>query len=212
MTRGADCWLKNSGEIANSYNSWCQAPNDCQTYRLQPVELCPDGYQTVSELNDISGCGMEACGERYAVSSMDGCAEKCSGTEGCVAITWADVGEDRNHVAQQVCTLYSHATPNQMWGEQQVFCATEARLVPELDWSDHDAVMDAVAAGTWSAVQSATEESECPVGTVYFYCQQPGSSTDDYDYCGDNRSCPVNDVHDAPCCYCGGCMAPNGLA
>ena len=66
--------------------------------------------------------------------------------------------------------------------------------------------MEAVNNGFVTATQSATSESECGDGETFFWCQQPGSSTDNYDYCGNNGYCPVNGVNGVPCCYCGGCL------
>ena len=74
------------------------------------------------------------------------------------------------------------------------------------DVSNHAELMEAVNNGFVTATQSATSETECGDGETFFWCQQPGSSTDNFDYCGNNGYCPVNDVNGVPCCYCGGCL------
>ena len=74
------------------------------------------------------------------------------------------------------------------------------------DVSNHEVLMWAVNNGFVTATKSATSESQCGDGEIFFWCQQPGSSTDNYDYCGNNGYCPVNDVNGVACCYCGGCL------
>ncbi len=74
------------------------------------------------------------------------------------------------------------------------------------DYTNHDELMAAVENGFVVATQSATSETQCGDGETFFWCQQPGSSTDNYDYCGNNGYCPVNDVNGVACCYCGGCL------
>ena len=58
----------------------------------------------------------------------------------------------------------------------------------------------------------ASSATDCQAGETFFLCQQPGSSTDDFDYCGNNLYCPVNEVwaHIGPCCFCGGCLVSKG--
>ena len=74
------------------------------------------------------------------------------------------------------------------------------------DYSNHGELMAAVDNGYVVATQSANSESQCGEGETFFWCQQPGSSTDNFDYCGSNGYCPVNDVNGTACCYCGGCL------
>lgn len=74
------------------------------------------------------------------------------------------------------------------------------------DYTNHAELMAAVDNGYVISTQSATSETECGEGETFFWCQQPGSSTDNYDYCGNNSYCPVNDVNGNACCYCGGCL------
>ena len=74
------------------------------------------------------------------------------------------------------------------------------------DFTNHGELMAAVEDGFVEATRSANSESQCLDGETFFWCQQPGSSTDNYDYCGNNGYCPVNDVNGAACCYCGGCL------
>jgi hypothetical protein len=70
------------------------------------------------------------------------------------------------------------------------------------DFTNHDELMAAVDDGYVIVTSQANSPSDCGDGETYFWAQQPGSSTDDYDYCGDNGSNPLG-----PCCYCGGCLA-----
>jgi len=72
------------------------------------------------------------------------------------------------------------------------------------------AAYHAVQSGVLTATRTASGPSECHSDETYFLCQQAGSSTDNYDYCGDNSKCPVNSVHSFPCCYCGGCLKAAG--
>ena len=74
------------------------------------------------------------------------------------------------------------------------------------DFTNHEELMAAVDNGFIQATRSANSESQCGDGETFFWCQQPGSSTDNYDYCGNNGDCPVNGVNGVPCCYCGGCL------
>ena len=76
------------------------------------------------------------------------------------------------------------------------------------DYSNHDELMDAIDKGYVTVTKSASSESECSdPGEIFFWCGQPGSSTDDFDYCAMNGLCPVNSVHGGGgCCFCGGCL------
>jgi len=104
--------------------------------------------------------------------------------------------------------LLSHAS----WANTKAR-ATVAAQAPaqsafqQLDLTNHAAVQAAKNANMFTATRQATSASDCQAGERYFYCQQVGSSTDNYDYCGDNAKCPVNSVHSSACCYCGGCLA-----
>jgi hypothetical protein len=98
----------------------------------EPVDPCTDGYFASPDLNDIGGCGLQSCGERYSLYNIDQCAARCNALDTCLAYSWAELGEDRNHADQKVCTLYDSVTPNQNWAGtdgtfSQLFCA-----VPEL--------------------------------------------------------------------------------
>ena len=71
------------------------------------------------------------------------------------------------------------------------------------------AARDAVASGILEVTKRADDESQCNAenGEVYFWCQNDRQSTDGYDHCGDQSSCPVNSVHPRKqCCFCGGCL------
>lgn len=56
------------------------------------------------------------------------------------------------------------------------------------------------------AKRSENSELQCGDGETFFWFQQPGSSTDNYDNCGNNGDFPVNSVNGLPCSYCGGCL------
>ena len=79
------------------------------------------------------------------------------------------------------------------------------------NYSNHDELMEAVKNGYITVTRSASLQSECEEGEKFFWCQQSGTSTDDYDYCGNNEYCPVNDVNGVPCCYCGGCLVSDDV-
>ncbi len=69
---------------------------------------------------------------------------------------------------------------------------------------NHAGLMAAVDNWFIQATLSANSASQYGDGETFFWCQQPGSSTVNYDYCGNNGDCPVNGVNGVPCCYCGG--------
>lgn len=90
-----------------------------------------------------------------------------------------------------------------------------------IDFTNHDQVKEAYLGGRLDATRKADSAADCGADEVYFYCQQPGSSTDDFDYCRSNNLCPANKVHaaawvdgvtkpgdhvDGNCCYCGACL------
>ena len=67
--------------------------------------------------------------------------------------------------------------------------------------------------GRIRATRRANNAAECQAGETYFYCgpgPDQGSHTtiDGFNYCSQNGKCPVNAVYEGPCCYCGGCLAP----
>ena len=70
------------------------------------------------------------------------------------------------------------------------------------DFTNHELVQAAYHNGEFTVTKRASSAGEClPADGTFFWCQQPGSSTDNYDYCGHNYNCPFG-----PCCYCGGCL------
>ena len=71
--------------------------------------------------------------------------------------------------------------------------------------------MEAVQSGYIFVTKAANSEDDCDEGEVFFWAHNTNSSTDNYDYCADNGSNPVNEVHDAPCCNCGGCLNSNNI-
>merc|ERR1711937_20971 len=88
-------------------------------------------------------------------------------------------------------------------GRPEEVCVPSA---PAIDVTQHLAAYKAVSAGKMKATKAATKASQCASDETFFWCQNNGKSTDKYDYCGDNHKCPVNGVHSAKCCYCGGCL------
>merc|ERR1711968_6811 len=88
-------------------------------------------------------------------------------------------------------------------GRPEEVCVPSA---PAIDVTQHLAAYKAVSAGKMKATKAATKASQCASDETFFWCQNNGKSTDKYDYCGDNHTCPVNGVHSAKCCYCGGCL------
>lgn len=103
--------------------------SDCATVCPPPTTepgQCPVGMRIVGNPGaDIGGCGLQSCGDRYDLTTIDECAARCHDTPACNAFNWADFGQDRNHVGQQVCTLYAQDRPTSSWGSQQLFCAYE---------------------------------------------------------------------------------------
>jgi hypothetical protein len=89
---------------------------------------CPSGWRQAGEVGaDIGGCGLQSCGERYALSTARQCADQCSSRADCRGFNWAPRGADRNHADQDVCTMYNSDTPTSRWTGSdgsyiQVFC------------------------------------------------------------------------------------------
>jgi len=84
---------------------------------------CPEGTEQVGDINaDIPGCGLQGCGERYAIDTIEDCQSACAANSDCVAFTWAPIGGDRNHMDQSACTQYDSAVPTSTWGPNQIFC------------------------------------------------------------------------------------------
>ena len=93
---------------------------------LSPTEtlVCPGGSTQIGAINaDIGGCGLESCGARYDIPTIEDCQEKCFSNDNCLSFSWAPYGGDRNHVNQLVCTIYNGKVPNQVWGPYQILCA-----------------------------------------------------------------------------------------
>ena len=86
---------------------------------------CPYGTEQVGTLtsgNDISGCGMDNCKDRYNKTSIEDCAQHCKNTKGCKAFNWAPVGGDRSHPQLKVCGIYSSNVPSGSYGPKYIFC------------------------------------------------------------------------------------------
>jgi hypothetical protein len=100
-------------------------PNQIMCSRSSVAPLyCPAGSKQIGAVNaDIGGCGLESCDARYSDNSVEECSAHCTETYNCQAFTWAPLGGDRNHVTKRACTIYSSATPNQVWGPSQIMCS-----------------------------------------------------------------------------------------
>merc|ERR1712241_1668389 len=84
---------------------------------------CPSGSSEVEgDLNDIDGCGLTGCDDRYGYSSAVECLDACNARSDCASFTWCPMSGDKNHPGVKVCTLYSDDTPNQEWGPAQIMC------------------------------------------------------------------------------------------
>ena len=79
------------------------------------------------------------------------------------------------------------------------------------DYTNHIDLMEAVQSGYIFVTKAANSEDDCDEGEVFFWAHNTNSSTDNYDYCADNGSNPVNNVHNDPCCNCGGCLISNNI-
>ena len=80
--------------------------------------------------------------------------------------------------------------------------ASPAPAAVSFDFTNHELVEAAYHNGEFTVTKRASSADEClPADGTFFWCQQPGSSTDNYDYCGNNSNCPFG-----LCCYCGGCL------
>ena len=73
---------------------------------------------------------MENCEDRYGKVNIQMCKVACLYKPGCVAINWADLGGDQNHVDKLVCTLYDSDTPTHTWGTTQIFCKMDETAMP----------------------------------------------------------------------------------
>jgi len=109
------------------------APATTQAPVPEPA-VCPAGWIQMGEQGgDISGCGLQACSDRYspATASEALCAEACDAIEECDGFSYAPQYGDRNHESETVCTLYNSDTPTGSWTGSagtfiQVFCGREA--------------------------------------------------------------------------------------
>jgi hypothetical protein len=98
-----------------------EAPSTDEASPTAPT--CPEGTEQVGDINaDIPGCGLQGCGERYAIDTIEDCQSACAANSDCVAFTWAPIGGDRNHMDQSACTQYDSAVPTSTWGPNQIFC------------------------------------------------------------------------------------------
>ena len=79
-----------------------------------------------------------------------------------------------------------------------------------IDLTNHAAVNKAYKAGDLYSTKRASSAGECTApGEAYFYCQQSHDSTDGFDYCSQNKDCPIQKSFTnwiGGCCYCGGCV------
>lgn len=90
-----------------------------------PALQCPVGSVVVATNanNDIPGCGLTSCDDRYSQTSIEECEAACQQREACNGFTWAPLNGDKNHQGKAVCTLYSATEPTGVWGPSQIFCA-----------------------------------------------------------------------------------------
>lgn len=91
----------------------------------RPKLQCPVGSKLIANqggINDIGGCGLEGCENRYEnkhktiIDCKRACDEyhiKNKDKPKCRAFTWASKHGDRNHLDKTVCTLYSDKKPTQ---------------------------------------------------------------------------------------------------
>jgi Notch-like protein len=114
---------------------------------------CPSGSHAIGNVGaDIPGCGIDSCGARYQLDSIEECQSWCQQDSSCVAFTWAP-GTDKNHIGNLVCTRYTSTTPTSTWS-QQVFCALDdvedepATMVFGSVNTDHNSA-DVTVAGTF---------------------------------------------------------------
>lgn len=69
---------------------------------------------------------MQACEDRHDLDSLEACAARCSGEDGCVSFNWAAIGEDPFYPDGTTCTLYDVVPDAEMMtqnGDQQLLCA-----------------------------------------------------------------------------------------
>lgn len=86
---------------------------------------CPPGslHMYMGTLhNDISGCGLQGCGERYGLATSADCRDRCASNPRCKAFSWAPINGDQNHMTQTTCTIYNADRPTATWGPRSIFC------------------------------------------------------------------------------------------
>lgn len=101
----------------------------------EPLPICPPRWVQVGEHGaDISGCGLQACDQRYETLSEMECAESCDAMAGCEGFNWSPERGDKNHESSTVCTLYGSSAPTGTWygsaGYVQVFCTRAQTTEP----------------------------------------------------------------------------------
>eukprot|EP01084_Bolivina_argentea_P269591 458225_1 len=84
---------------------------------------CPVGSTQIGAINvDITGCGLEACDTRYNKSTVEECLIHCIKSASCRSFTWAPIGNEQSHPANNVCSIYSEESPTNTYGWNQIFC------------------------------------------------------------------------------------------
>lgn len=151
----SECNSNCAGGAQNSHNcggTWRQAIYD-------GYPQCPAGWTQVGNFGaDIGGCGLQSCGERYNIDSVQGCADRCASNSDCRGFNYAPLRGDRNHEDQTICTIYNSDTPTGTWsgslGEVQVFCKPDEVNWGQAGGGNSCAGSDVSEAGCLAAVQS----------------------------------------------------------
>eukprot|EP01084_Bolivina_argentea_P112979 201453_1 len=96
-------------------------PTVSPTFKLL---ICPEGSRQIGPINsDITGCGIEPCGNRYLYANSEQCLAHCKTVTNCIAFNWSPISGHLNHENETVCSLYNTDISNQMWGPNTIFCA-----------------------------------------------------------------------------------------
>jgi hypothetical protein len=93
-------------------------------------------------------------------------------------------------------------------GDLLVLKTQQELAVRDVDVTNHAKVMYAKRVGALTATKSATFPADCGEEDGVFFRCAASTSTDGYDYCKDQNSCPIYEVSPTglPCCFCSGCL------
>lgn len=129
---------------AGAVQVFCARPAPPSPPAVLPA-VCPVGWSQVGEAGaDISGCGLQSCGERYAATSAASCAASCDANGECIGFSYAPMLGDQNHESMTVCTLYDSDSPTEgltvtgSAGAVQVFCAQSSACPPSFEVLSND--------------------------------------------------------------------------